>query len=588
MLVGVFLKNFKCYQAIQYVSIFSKMEEKFIGYLGDNGIGKSAVLEALDAFFSKKPRWFKNKDARRGDSDTFVAPIFLLKKDDLKSEKFFVKIEELSKTLAENLKDKIVPIPDQLVVGVAKKADGTFSFFDGKKELNEDWDAEDLYNYFIDHYQYVYIDSEVDIDEETKINSEVSEMIVGSPIVAQIEKKFEEIDEVNPLVAPLNQILGDLIDKRFTDNLKKIDEDYSYGSIQGATSRLTRNILARVSTVAFLDSRKLKYDGKQLASLSSGQRRKALLDFITAILEGREFENDAKSLILAIDEPEISLDAGRKMAQFERLISISKKGMSVLFTSHWYGWIASTDFGSCAVIEDDEGKNRKKITTYLNSDFPFSRAPKYEMRMIFDFLVSLGAEVESNPLKKYIICEGITDSNYLSASLEDSNFRIIPVKKQRVKKIADIFRDYYLSESVRLKNVLFLIDTDPEHKDSFSNPHLKRWCKNNNTLKITLLSGEESFYTKCVIEDVLEPELFLQALKKVFSGNAFIEGLGVKYPSLTGIDAFGLDATQRINFDSISQLNKIEVSKEYCALLSIDKSKSSNNSLKDLIQSHFS
>jgi len=52
MIIGVFLRNFKTYRGINFIPITS--ESNFCGLLGDNGIGKSSILEALDCFFNGK------------------------------------------------------------------------------------------------------------------------------------------------------------------------------------------------------------------------------------------------------------------------------------------------------------------------------------------------------------------------------------------------------------------------------------------------------------------------------------------------------------------------------------------------------
>lgn len=60
-IAAVYLKNFKCYQGINECPVFLDDCESLVAYLGDNGTGKSAILEGLDAYFSKRPRWMRNK-----------------------------------------------------------------------------------------------------------------------------------------------------------------------------------------------------------------------------------------------------------------------------------------------------------------------------------------------------------------------------------------------------------------------------------------------------------------------------------------------------------------------------------------------
>ncbi|WP_417655711.1 hypothetical protein, partial [Pseudoalteromonas atlantica] len=54
MIIGAFLRYYKTYQGINYIPITD--EDKFCGLVGDNGIGKSSVLESLDTFFNESPR----------------------------------------------------------------------------------------------------------------------------------------------------------------------------------------------------------------------------------------------------------------------------------------------------------------------------------------------------------------------------------------------------------------------------------------------------------------------------------------------------------------------------------------------------
>jgi ABC-type cobalamin/Fe3+-siderophores transport system ATPase subunit len=53
MIIGTILRNFKTYNGINYVPI--SHGPNFCGLVGNNGIGKSSVLEALDSFLMVKP-----------------------------------------------------------------------------------------------------------------------------------------------------------------------------------------------------------------------------------------------------------------------------------------------------------------------------------------------------------------------------------------------------------------------------------------------------------------------------------------------------------------------------------------------------
>lgn len=583
MFLGIYLKNFKCYQGTQYVPGFSPGLNEFLGYLGDNGVGKSAILQALDAFFSKKPHWIRNKEAKKGQGDCFVAPIFCIEKKLIKEKHGL--LEKVSNQLSKNLPELKYSDAEAYIVCISKREDGKITLFDGKKEYDGKTDediAGNLYREVIELYQYLHIDAEIDIDGAAKMDSEIYDMIIGSSIVDEVEKKFKEIDSKKVLIKNLNQTLASLIEEKFTKKLSETDVHYSYGTFKGSLSKLTTNVLARVSTEAFLDSRKLKYKGKQLDDLSSGQRRTALMDFILTILSSKSF-NQNKRFILAIDEPEISLDASRKMNQFDKLLEISRKGIAVLFTSHWYGWIASASVGKSILIE--EGKSIKRhIREYKNFEFPFKDMSKYEMRMIFDFLISFGASAEANEEKRYIACEGDSDLIYLTAGANSSN-KIIPVSKGRVKKIADIFKDYYWKNNgPSIKNVLFIVDTDPEQHETFDNHYLKRWSKNSD-LTVSLVADNSNKHNKCTIEDTLEPDIYLVALKDIYPNEGLIKKLEIKHEGYFGDNAFGLDVVEKKEFDKITKERKVDLAKKYSELLS--KSPKIETHLQKLVEKCF-
>ncbi|MBG0841733.1 AAA family ATPase [Pseudomonas toyotomiensis] len=49
MIVGLLVRNFKTYQAINYIELSNG--KLFSALVGENGAGKSSVLEALNSFF---------------------------------------------------------------------------------------------------------------------------------------------------------------------------------------------------------------------------------------------------------------------------------------------------------------------------------------------------------------------------------------------------------------------------------------------------------------------------------------------------------------------------------------------------------
>lgn len=147
MLAGIYIKNFKCYQGTIFIPVFSDKTNKFVGYLGDNGVGKSAILEALGVFFSSKPQWLRNKDAHAGAQNCFVAPVFILEKEKIQQD-----LSRLQKNIVADLPDLVFDREKMVAVCVARREDGLFTLFDGKKELSNDKDQKIFQISFVKTY----------------------------------------------------------------------------------------------------------------------------------------------------------------------------------------------------------------------------------------------------------------------------------------------------------------------------------------------------------------------------------------------------------------------------------------------------
>ena len=79
MIIGILLKNYKIYGGVKYIPVTTN--HNFIAYIGDNGVGKSSILEALDTYFNGR-EWNITKGASTTDANTpYVVIVQLLKKD---------------------------------------------------------------------------------------------------------------------------------------------------------------------------------------------------------------------------------------------------------------------------------------------------------------------------------------------------------------------------------------------------------------------------------------------------------------------------------------------------------------------------
>ena len=81
MIIGVFLRYIKTYQGINYIPLTHG--DSFCGLLGNNGVGKSSVLESLDCFFNNRTWNYNIATKKSGLEPTtpYTVPIFLINKD---------------------------------------------------------------------------------------------------------------------------------------------------------------------------------------------------------------------------------------------------------------------------------------------------------------------------------------------------------------------------------------------------------------------------------------------------------------------------------------------------------------------------
>ena len=70
MIVGVFLRHYKTYSGTNYIPLSSG--SNFCGLVGNNGIGKSSILEAFDSLFNGK-EWNINSGQKKA-STAIAAP----------------------------------------------------------------------------------------------------------------------------------------------------------------------------------------------------------------------------------------------------------------------------------------------------------------------------------------------------------------------------------------------------------------------------------------------------------------------------------------------------------------------------------
>jgi ABC-type Mn2+/Zn2+ transport system ATPase subunit len=67
MLIGIFLRHIKAYKNINFIPVGSKYN--FVSYLGENGVGKSSILQTMDSFFNEEEYFINKSSLNEGNKE---------------------------------------------------------------------------------------------------------------------------------------------------------------------------------------------------------------------------------------------------------------------------------------------------------------------------------------------------------------------------------------------------------------------------------------------------------------------------------------------------------------------------------------
>ncbi|WP_155800739.1 AAA family ATPase, partial [Pontibacter sp. BAB1700] len=254
---------FKIYKGISFIPLSEGIG--FSSLIGDNGVGKSSVLEALDCALNKKNNqdWPLNNEAKYegglgGLNIPFIAPVFLLKKDKLRKDKRedaeqYDKAEKLSnflwntklKTKSKSLDDfyvhreelkKVYSEEDYFLILIGKKYSESGIYFGSyhnslnfisdnpaiqhtEEQLQKYFKG--FYDYIVSHYSYLYIPVDTDVHTYTKLETQEMQKLMDKNIQAEIEKAIKQ--------STLKQINKDL--DAFVKDVENVLEIYEYKGI---------------------------------------------------------------------------------------------------------------------------------------------------------------------------------------------------------------------------------------------------------------------------------------------------------------------------------------------------------------------
>lgn len=621
MIAGIFLRYFKIYSGTHYIPLSSG--SKFCGILGNNGIGKSSILESLDSFINNK-NWNTNSSFRKSAKDVeppHIVPLYLMKHEDCPEEhkdkalllnnyvlNYISLISE--KTLTPTMRGPVKSFLDHISkikrnlnleeyyiipIGIDMNGNVNLSILNDKnlcallevdeekakvsiETLNSHFSP--LLNYLRYKYEYIYIPKEIDSELFTKLETNEIQKMMGESLNEIIKKNISE--------KTINNINSGL-----TDFLHTIENDlvnYSYRTSGERQTRLRKKGLYDLIIEEFFMVRKLnkKQGGHwiEIGSLSSGEKQRAIIDIAYSFLTSHR--ENANNLILAIDEPECSLHVSACFEQFEKLYSISNVCEQLIFTSHWYGYLPIVESGcTTSIIKNNSNYHfdlydlasyreevRKKIKSQ-SSVMPLD----IKIKSVSDLIQSIISSCLTEQPYNWLICEGTTEKIYLSQYLRDLvenySLRIVPVGgASEVKKIFKHLEASYDDYKKDLKGKIFLLtDTDSElvsyNTTNMKNIVSKRIVNVGEKTKLVDISSNP-VSPSTEIEDCLNPVIFLESLRNFIPQFSEIESLlpaeGTSIDeNQSSCSAMDLTPKKKLIFDKILNEDgmKYKIAKEY-------------------------
>jgi len=590
MIVGLFIRNYKCYKGAKFIPFVVNKPNNLKVFIGNNGAGKSSILEALDTFFNDR-EWTVHTDANKVDVN--VGVLFLSSKDKTK-ERLGKNSYKLLETISDafwnvqissnsnysrygdffDLREKLKIYKDTHLLFVLGKnySDKNVSFLTFQSYIidelslnNQDFNPENLSplnkmrDEFASYYTFLYIPVETAISEflrlETKgmqnlMNQDIKEKISGILNSRTIPKSNNSDHSKTSILDYINDSLETFIEN-VERTIQNIDSDYNFKKEYKSKQNLTANHVTDVIIEAYFSKRRLRKNSKSITNLSAGERKRALIDIAYSFLS--QSQDQDTEIILAIDEPESSLHISLCYEQFYRVEQIAQNfNKQVFITTHWYGALPILRNGVLHHVEFTDETPQVKLFELENYfEKRKSHPDDIQMKSFFDLASSIVSSLR-NSEKNWLLVEGTEDKLYLDYYLEDPKIRVLPLGGASIVKI--IYEYIYLplsqkSESKHHNGKIFcLIDTDTSsiqlNVDSETKNKLleiRRLQYNTEEDTIKLLRVDSNYKSETEIENCLVPEHFYNALK-----NAILMSNSSELK--TAFSYFDFDSTVNVSF----------------------------------------
>lgn len=559
MILAVILRNYKCYKDICFIPLRGNIHQNMNMIIGDNGVGKSSVLESMNTFFNDAP-WILNTDSS-DVKEASIGVLFLLRKEQLSSSftineqslldiisSYFWELDLRQPTVPKQYK-KLIEFQQKLsgykekyyLIMIGKNYDKELGFLSFEsaiksKILEQVSSSGSSYSSSIRKvlekvvslHTYLYIPVETSISEflkletagmQTLMDKSIKETITKVLSSRRIKRGSGRARKRISLLTIINEELENLITNVEKD-IQTIDNSYNYKLNKKQTKNLTANHITDAIIKAYYTKRTLKKGKFSIQTLSSGEKRVALTDLILAFIRKREITDN--HLVIAIDEPENSLHISNCYKQFHKLEDIS--GRCQLFvTTHWYGSLPILNKGSLIHIN----KGLEILLFDLDNYFEDRRNHPDDIYLkgFFDLTSSILSAFRDDD-RNWLLVEGKDDKKYLEYYLkpeERSKINILPLGGcANVKKIYEYLFTPMSSKQTEFtptKKIMCLVDTDElcteiAVSSITKNEQLliKRLHENEQHV-IEFKKIEDPNKKATEIEEILEPLKFYNSLK---------------------------------------------------------------------------
>lgn len=527
----IILENFRCYKERTVIDI-----DDLTVFIGKNDVGKSTILDALDIFFNEGKGSVKiekddlNRQAERdGETNILIGVVFsdlpgsiiidsrvtvTLEDEYLLNEENYLEIHKVFRNgkLVGTFIIAKHPANDELIKNLLLKPISDLRDYVNEHNLEcEDKRKASLLRRSIrNNYQNLIFEI-IQIPTDKEGSREIWLKLQGYlPIYALFKSDRTNTDTNTEVQDPLKVAVREVLQKDdIQDKLAQVSEKVkrTITEIANLTLEELKKInpeIARELKPNLPDPAKLKWGDvfKKISFVSeediplnkrgSGVRRLVLLSFFAAEVERRRKENDAVSVVYAIEEPETSQHPDHQKLLINNFIELSKIGNTqILLTTHSSSIAQLLPVESLRLIKIEN--NKVHVKKGGNTSI---------IQNIADTMGILPT------LSKVVICvEGENDRRFLLninqnipelkeiIDLESNHISIIPMNGSNLKSWVE---RNYLENSGVIEFHLYDRDTNEQYKEAINKVNSRSDLSSG---RLTEKREMENYIHKSLIEE---------------------------------------------------------------------------------------